>query len=95
MAFISITDQHPPANKPVLLKQQRENYKPFVVVGQFIEKGTVESYEDWAEYDEERDEHYCPEGFYERLMNWDEYEWIAISDYAPVIAWMEIPGGDE
>ena len=54
-------------------------------------------WEDCSEYKEEDDEYYVLEGWYERVHNWDEYEYVAINDN--VIAWMPIPipycGGNE
>ena len=46
-------------------------------------------WEDCSEYKEEDDEYYVIEGWYERVHNWDEYEYVAIDDN--VIAWMPIP----
>lgn len=42
-----------------------------------------------TEYDEETDEFYLPEGFYERINNWDEYSSVVISD--SVTHWMPMP----
>ena len=93
MSWIKITDQMPPSGKVVLLKQQREGYEPFPIIGQYAEKYSVESAgdDDESEYNDADDTYYCPEGFYEQQMNWDVYQWIAIDSYMPVIEWMEIP----
>ena len=42
-----------------------------------------------AEYDEETDEYYFPEGWWEVIKNWDDYSSVAISDF--VTHWMPMP----
>ncbi len=93
MSWTPITEQMPPSGKTVLLKQQHDGCDPFVVVGKYAGKHSIESHgdDDEVDYSEEKDTYYCPEGFYEQQMNWDEYRWIAIDSCMPVIEWMEIP----
>lgn len=84
----------PPSGKLVLLKQQEVPHDPFVVIGKWIAKFTEESDEDFHEhsdYCEETDERYLPEGFYERIANWDEFRFLMCEGFSPVIEWMEIP----
>lgn len=40
-------------------------------------------------YDEDADEYYWPEGWYEVIHNWDEYEAVAIEDF--VTHWKPLP----
>lgn len=65
----------------------------YICDGQYIAKHTeTVGYiaDDIAtEYDEETDEFYLPEGFYERINNWDEYSSVVISD--SVTHWMPMP----
>lgn len=42
-----------------------------------------------ADYDEETDEYYFPEGWWEVIKNWDEYSCVAIED--TVTHWMSLP----
>ena len=42
-----------------------------------------------AEYDEETDEYYMPEGWWEVIKNWDDYSCVAIADF--VTHWMPLP----
>lgn len=42
-----------------------------------------------AEYDEETDEYYMPEGWWEVIKNWDDYSCVAIGDF--VTHWMPLP----
>ena len=41
------------------------------------------------DYDEETDEYYLPEGWWEVIMNWDEYGFVGIADF--VTHWMPLP----
>jgi hypothetical protein len=47
--------------------------------------------DDFAEYDEENDEYYWPEGWYESIENWDEYGAVFIND--AVTHWQPLPNG--
>lgn len=42
-----------------------------------------------AEYDEETDEYYMPEGWWEVIKNWDDYSCVVIGDF--VTHWMPLP----
>lgn len=43
----------------------------------------------WGDYDEKTDEYYTPEGWYECIDNWDEYESVFFED--DITHWMELP----
>lgn len=78
MSWTPITEKMPPAGKLVLLKQQAENWEPFVIIGKFVPAKTEEDdgpdsdFTEACDYDEEKEVWYWPEGFYERIANWDE-----------------------
>ena len=42
-----------------------------------------------ADYDEETDEYYFPEGWWEVIKNWDDYSCVAIED--TITHWMPLP----
>lgn len=42
-----------------------------------------------ADYDEETDEYYFPEGWWEVIKNWDDYSCVAVED--AVTHWMPLP----
>ena len=42
------------------------------------------------EYDEAEDEYYIPEGWFERIENWDDYTDIAVCDFT-ITHWMPLP----
>jgi hypothetical protein len=46
--------------------------------------------EDFAEYDEEDDKYYWPEGWYEAIENWDDLGWVKI-DEGEVVYWQPLP----
>ena len=43
-----------------------------------------------SEYDEAEDEYYVPEGWFERIENWDDYTDIAVCDFT-ITHWMPLP----
>lgn len=64
----------------------------YICKAQWIPAKTKEAFGDeldFAEYDEETDENYWPEGWYERVHNWGDYTHVMIEDR--VIAWCEMP----
>tara|TARA_A100001015_G_scaffold230297_1_gene260538 strand:- start:179 stop:475 length:297 start_codon:yes stop_codon:yes gene_type:complete len=97
MSWTPITEKMPPAGKLVLLKQQAENWEPFVIIGKFVPAKTEEDdgpdsdFTEACDYDEEKEVWYWPEGFYERIANWDEFRFVLCEAASPVIEWMEIP----
>lgn len=45
---------------------------------------------DFGEYDENSDNYYCPEGWYERVDNWDEMSHVFVSE-GLISRWMPLP----
>ena len=48
-----------------------------------------DNYDEWGDYDEEKDEYFCPEGWYE----WNEHEEIHWKVDGTVTHWMTMPEG--
>jgi DNA phosphorothioation-dependent restriction protein DptG len=46
--------------------------------------------DDFAEYCEEKDEYFCPAGWYEQIDNWDEYSSVKVYQGEPT-HWMPLP----
>lgn len=89
--WISVKKRLPKVNKPVLISAKYNNYK-YVCVGKWVEKYSVEDEGeefDSADYNEENDTYYYPEGWYECIYNWGDYSDVFISD--EVIAWQPLP----
>lgn len=55
----------------------------------FKEQRSTEYDDIELDYDEETDEYYLPEGWWEVIMNWDEYGFVGIEDF--VTHWMPMP----
>ena len=89
--WIPVTERLPENDVHVLLSCK-------CVVGAYVCDGfhtekystPMQFYEDIdADYDEETDEYYFPEGWWEVIKNWDDYSCVAIED--TVTHWMPLP----
>lgn len=65
--------------------------KDRIIKAMFIPKNWEESDGEWAEYNEEKDCYYTPEGWYECCDNWDEYSHFMISSKNVPTHWMPLP----
>lgn len=94
--WIPCSERLPEPGVTVLIHQQT-GYKDntVTVIGRYVSRLTEPHYwgsdgaDDWLEYDEEKDEYFCPEGWYENQHNWGEYSSLFISQ--PVTHWMPLP----
>lgn len=70
----------------------RQEPERYIVMGIVAEEKTVVCGDDFerAEYDEDSDEYYLPAGYYEKTVNWREYEYSEITD--EVTHWRTLPG---
>lgn len=78
-----------PKAKAVLVYYKNSSDRDRVIKARFISKFTEENAEEWAEYNEEKDEYYTPEGWYEMIDNWDEYE--SVKMYEIPTHWQFLP----
>lgn len=88
----------PKENKAVLLIQ-KTGYKDnrVMVVGRWVKEKTIEVFDDpdnFLEYCEDSDSFYIPEGWYEDIQNWDDYEFVKIPG-GYVTHWMPLPDEPE
>jgi hypothetical protein len=65
--------------------------KDRIIKAMYIRKYTEENDGDHAEYCEERDQYYTPEGWYECCDNWDEYSHFAIISENVPTHWQPLP----
>lgn len=89
--WIPVTERLPENDVPVLLSCKC-GAGAYVCDGFHTEKYSVAMpfYADIdADYDEETDEYYFPEGWWEIIKNWDDYSCVAIED--TVTHWMPLP----
>ena len=94
--WISVKDRLPESGKSVLVSCQIRlmsgKHKYYVCEAMYTAPKTVSAggYDDFdADYDEETDTYYYPEGWWEKIHNWDEYSNVAIADF--VTHWMPLP----
>lgn len=88
--WIRVSDELPPADKPVLAAFRNECGRTRVVCAFYAPAYTIESDGEWdefADYHEERDTFYTPEGWYENN-EYDETNWKVAAD---VTHWMPLP----
>ena len=89
--WIPVTERLPENDVPVLLSCKC-GAGAYVCDGFHTEKYStpIPFYEDIdADYDEEADEYYFPEGWWEVIKNWDDYSCVAIED--TITHWMPLP----
>lgn len=89
--WVSVADQMPDTGRIVLACYVNSNDQIRRVRAKWVAAKTAESgsESDIGEYDEETDCYYDPEGWYECIDNWDDYNAVTISD--PVTHWMPLP----
>ena len=78
-----------PKGRDILVHYKNCFDKSRIVIARYIEKYTEESDNDYAEYSEEHDNYFTPEGWYEQIENWDEYSGLLITD--AITHWMSLP----
>lgn len=89
--WVSVKERLPENNVHVLLACKC-GIGSYVCDGFHTEKYSTptEFYEDIdADYNEETDEYYFPEGWWEVIKNWDDYSCVSIED--TVTHWMPLP----
>jgi hypothetical protein len=89
--WVSVDTEMPASGRIVLVCYNNSNDNIRRVRAKWVKAKTAESgsESDIGEYDEESDCYYDPEGWYECIDNWDDYNAVAISD--PVTHWMPLP----
>lgn len=90
--WISVEERLPESGVHVLLACKTRGGNEYVCDGFHTEKFSqpTEFYEDIdADYSEETDEYYFPEGWWEVIKNWDDYSCVAIED--TITHWMPLP----
>lgn len=93
--WISVNDKLPESGKYVLVTCEIKlmtSKKHYVCKAMYTAPKAVPIYWDTdldADYDEETDQYYYPEGWWEKIHNWDEYNHVLINDF--VTHWMPLP----
>lgn len=91
--WISVKDRLPESGlASCQIRLMSGKHKYYVCEAMYTAPKTVSAggYDDFdADYDEETDTYYYPEGWWEKIHNWDEYSNVAIADF--VTHWMPLP----
>ena len=81
----------------VLLFYKNELGKNRYILAHYTKRFTEENDGEFAEYCEERDNYYTPEGWYEKCDSWDEYGSYKLYDSMEraLTHWMPLPNPPE
>lgn len=94
MEWFSVEDKLPEDQKSVLVRQLIGSKNCSVMfVGRYVREFQNEytgEITEWADYNEELDEHFEPQGWYENQWNWDEYSGVWC-EQEKVTHWMPLP----
>lgn len=92
--WISTSTALPDPSTKVLAFYRNSLGKSCIVVAQWVPANTCQNScdEDFAQYNEEFDDYFWPEGWYENIDNWDDF--TAMQIYEGVVThWMPLPVG--
>lgn len=100
--WIPVTERLPENDKPVLAFGRAANNQKHKTIfkGRWIADHTMLSADFGADddmslnYDDAEDEYYVPEGWFERIENWDDFTDVAAGDYI-ITHWMPLPESPE
>ena len=83
----------PKDGRSVLIFYKNSLGKTRIIRAAYTQKFTEENDNDWAEYSEEKDCYYSPEGWYEQMEHWDEYGscFVSTDSVARFTHWMPLP----
>ncbi len=90
--WISVSDHLPPSGVKVLAAYKNSAGKWRRICAQWLAANTSKQNEESeiiGDYDEATDTYYDPEGWYERVENWDDFSYIVVSD--DVSHWRHLP----
>jgi hypothetical protein len=90
--WVLVSERKPTNHRPVLAHYKNKLGNSRIIRAEWIAAKTVEADEesDNSEHDEATDTHYVPEGWYERINNWDDYSSVRVYD-GDVTHWMLLP----
>lgn len=91
--WVAVSERLPSSRMPVLARYTNDYGHGRTIRAQWLAKFQQES-EDLdnfdADYDEESDTYYDPEGWYELIDNWGEYSSVAVTE-GIITHWMPMP----
>ena len=91
-AWVPVAERMPPPGSVVLVAYRNQLGHWRRIRAEWVAAKTQEADIDneFAEYDEATDTYYTPEGWYERINNWDDYSSVKVSKGEPS-HWMHLP----
>jgi len=90
--WIPVSERMPPSGALVLVAYRNDRGEWRRIRAQWVAAKSVEASDESeiGEYDEATDTYYDPEGWYERINNWDDYSGVMVHDGTPS-HWMPLP----
>jgi len=90
--WVPVTERMPKSGQPVMVCYRNRFGHWRRIRAEWVAAKTQESDTDSeiGEYDEATDTYYDPEGWYERIDNWDDYSAVVVHDGEPT-HWMPLP----
>ena len=95
--WISVEDRLPETGQMVIATYKNNYGKWRTIVANYTQRWTEPSNDietDWnddiSEYHEEKDEYFLLAGWYERIENWGDYEFITVGE-GTVTHWIPLP----
>jgi hypothetical protein len=95
--WVAVSDRLPRSNVIVLAHYKNSHGHNRRIRAEWAQSKTLEASDNWdgdAEYDEATDTYYCPQGWYERIDNWDEFSSIAVHE-GEITHWMPMPAAPQ
>jgi hypothetical protein len=91
-AWVPVAERMPPPGSVVLVAYRNKLGHWRRIRAEWVPAKTQEADIDneFGEYDEATDTHYTPEGWYERVNNWDDYSSVKVYEGEPS-HWMHLP----
>ena len=91
-AWVPVAERMPPPGSVVLVAYRNQLGHWRRIRAEWVPAKTQEADIDneFGEYDEATDTHYTPEGWYERINNWDDYSSVKVYEGEPS-HWMHLP----
>lgn len=91
-AWVPVAERMPPPGSVVLVAYRNQLGHWRRIRAEWVPAKTQEADIDneFGEYDEATDTHYTPEGWYERINNWDDYSSVKVYEGVPS-HWMHLP----
>jgi hypothetical protein len=94
--WISVSQQMPPVSRGVLAFYKNVLGHGRIIRAEWIPAKTIvaDTDDQQSEYDEATDEFYVPEGWYEKINNWDDYSSVFVRE-GTITHWMPLPASPE